>query len=230
MACEAPEAPHPLGANQQAMQIFFTTPPTRAGRRAVACLVALLWGWAPSAGAFPMDPAGWEALRLSRLDNKSPAPPSVASELAVVAKGGGEVLDGAMMRLIDAGPAVLPEVHAALLDEDFPDERKPMLLLVIGRIGDASSAEALLAFGGARPETHEKLVACLRMLQGAVPTADAFVLDRVADTGADPWVRHWAMLYLADHGLPEAATWADTFRTDASPDFQATALYADAIA
>jgi len=202
-------------------------------RAAVVWLFALTWmplkaeivyldplGW---------DPPGWERLRRSLLHTPPPTAPSVSRDLALVARDNGRAAREATMRLMDSGPSALPEVHAALLDPDFPDERKPSLLFVIAAIADASSASPVLSFGSARSETHGQLLECLRRLQGSTPDADTFALARVADTDADPYVRQRAMIYLADRGRPEAARWADTFRADPSPDFQAVALYADAM-
>ncbi|HEY7741806.1 MAG TPA: hypothetical protein VIA19_02070 [Burkholderiales bacterium] len=188
----------------------------------ILSLLILALGAAPAAIAqHAIDPEQWVEMR-KMLRPKGPAP-AIKEDVAALAGPGAR---DAGPRLIDRGPEVLPDVHAALLAPDVAPRHALTLLQVMGALQDKSSVPVVLELlrRDAKSPLRRDALLILAMLP-ATEEAFAFVRGVAAD-GNEAWrTRRMAFTWFGLHRDPRGRAFAEALRGDADPERRVAALY-----
>jgi HEAT repeat protein len=170
-----------------------------------------------------IDPETWVQMR--KMVVREGPEPSVAEDIAALENFRGAARH-AGPRLIERGPEILPELHAALLVPDAPAPQLIQLLQVLGGIGDARSVEPVVRFAEQYPERRmlKDVFLVLAMLP-QTEASDAFAV-RVAENADETWyVRRMIFTYFGMHRDPRGLEWAEALLDHRDPERRAAALF-----
>lgn len=187
-----------------------------------ACLLVLALVAAPNAAAqHEFETEAWIEMR-KMVREKGPAP-SIEADVAALA---GREAKRAGPRLIDRGPEVLPQVHAALLAPNVEARHALRLLQVMRPLSDERSVAVVLELLERDPESPLRRDALLVLAMLPVTDEAAAFIRAIAADDSEAWrTRRMAFTWYGLQRDPRGRPFAEALRDDPDPERRAAGLY-----
>jgi hypothetical protein len=193
-------------------------------RAAVICfalLLALSGAVGNSFAQHQLSPEAWIEMR--KMYRAKIQPTTAEEEIAALA---GHKARQAGPRLIDRGPAILPDIHKALLAPDLEPRQALGLLQIIKALADESSVTVILQLLGRDPQSPLRRDALLVLaILPATPEAASYITSLAANR-SEPWTTYrMAFTWFGLHRDSRGRRFAEKLRNDVDPERRTTGLY-----